>query len=124
MLRDGSEAERMASILTEAAADITAALSGAVAYPLTITRVTTSGGFDPTVTTTDYACQGWRDEWTQDELANTLIRATDIKFVVLAATLPIVPSTSDRVVVDGTTHVIVAAMLDPAGATFTVQARA
>lgn len=48
--------------------------------------------------TDDYSCRGWRDQWTQDELANSLIAANDAKVVVLTNSLDIVPTTADRVI--------------------------
>ena len=116
----------MSILLGSLADDISAALTAAgVPYELTVSRTVTTGDpWDPTITTTNYACQGWRDEWTLDELASTLISVTDLKFVILGTSLAIAPTTADRVIVDGVSHAIVSVHRDPAGATFTLQARA
>jgi len=77
-----------------------------------------------TTTTTDYDCQGWRDEYEQSEINGTLIAQGDVRVFILASTLAITPVTTDHVTVGGKVYSIISVATDPAGALWTLQCRA
>lgn len=98
-------------------------------YSATLSRSETTGGnaWDPgsgTTTTVDYACKAIEDSYSLFEQQNTLIQAGDVKVIVLATTLAVTPVTSDKITTRGVTRAIVNVQRDPAGATWTLQARA
>ncbi|MBJ3777874.1 hypothetical protein [Acuticoccus mangrovi] len=119
----------MSLLVGPLATEIAAALEAeGVPYAVTVTRM--EGGepanpWDPPTdpVPTEYPCRGWRDEWDQDVVDGTLIQQNDVKIVVLATTLSIVPTSSETVTVDGLTYNIINITTDPANATFTLQAR-
>lgn len=97
-------------------------------YAATLTRTTVTGGdpWDPgsgVETTVTFPCQAFEDTYSIFERQNTLIQAGDVKVVVLATTLATVPTTADKITTRGVTRSIVSVERDPAGATFTLQAR-
>ena len=103
------------------ALDVAAALEAA-ALPYDLTLQKRIAGTP--VTWAPHACRGWRDQFTQDTVDGTLIRATDARVMIIAGSLAIEPTTSDRVTVNGVTYtVIVGVKRDPAGATWELQAR-
>lgn len=76
------------------------------------------------VTWAPHLCRGWRDQFAQDTVDGTLIRATDVRVMIIAGSLDVEPTTSDRVTVNGVTYaVIVSVKRDPAGALWELQAR-
>lgn len=90
-----------------------------------VTRMVESGPpFDPVLTPVPHACQGWRDTYSAQDLANSSILMTDIKVFVVASSLDIVPSTADTITLNGTVYSIVNVSADAAGAAYVVQARA
>lgn len=104
------------------------AMSG-LFYDATLSRTTTTGGspFDPgggTTTTVDYTCKAIEDTYSLFEQQNTLIQAGDVKVIVLATTLSVTPTTADKITTRGTERAIIRVDRDPAGATWTLQARA
>ncbi|RAI01016.1 hypothetical protein DLJ53_17485 [Acuticoccus sediminis] len=116
----------MSILLGPLASELTAALEAeGVPYDIVVTRTVTTGGdpWNPTTEDVDYPCRGWRDAWMQGEVDGTLVLQSDSKIVVLALSIGIVPTTADTITLDGLTYAIIDVSADPAGATFTVQAR-
>lgn len=111
---------------SELATILTDALSAFdIPYALTITRNEVSGPpFDPVITPIAHSCQGWRDQYSAQDLINTAILATDVKAFVVASSLDIVPSTADTLTLNGTVYSIMNVSADPATACFIIQARA
>lgn len=121
----------MAGLLDALRENVSAALVDAgVAGPLAIVRET-PGEPDPDEpwnpgdpVTVEHPCRGWRDQFEQELIDGTLIRTTDWRIVILASSIGITPTTSDKVLVEGQSLNIVSVRRDPAGAIFDVQARA
>jgi hypothetical protein len=113
-----------------AAEEIAAALESAgVPYPLTVTReVPASGGvtFDPLLPTIQtYQARGWIDAWRDDDFTDGfLVQRSDLKIVVVAGSIDILPAAGDRITVQDQNLTVISVAGDPAGATYTVQARA
>lgn len=122
----------MDSILDGSLADdIAAALDSAgVPYAITITRDVPQDSPDPAdplpPVSTDFPCTGWVDAYKAEDLANSLILASDTKIIVVATTLtmPSPPVPGDRVTAKGATYSVIDVSSDPALATYTLQARA
>lgn len=106
---------------------------GSDMLPATLTRVTggtrnpasLTGGPVVDETATDYACRGFVESYTAREIDGTLVRDSDRKVILLGGSLPddIDPRPGDRVNIEGETWKVVRVERDPAGATFTCQAR-
>lgn len=97
-------------------------------YDAVLSRTTITGGdpYDPgsgVETTETFACQAFEDTYSIFERQNTLIQAGDVKVVVLAITLATTPTTADKITTRGVARSIVSVGRDPAGATWTLQAR-
>lgn len=109
---------------------VTAALTDAgVPYSVTVTR-TVPGEPDPETpwipgepVITPYACQGWVDAYTAEDIDGTVILSTDVKVIVLLQTLAITPKVGDDVTVRGSTYGVISVQTDPALATATLQVR-
>lgn len=122
----------MASILDGDIADVVAdALTSAgVPLDLTLRRTTTvdpGTPWDPSddvVTTTDYPCSGWPDQFAADWIAGGLVQATDARVMIIPSTLAVEPQPGDRVIVRDSTLTVVAVRSDPALALWDLQARA
>jgi hypothetical protein len=69
-----------------------------------------------------HRCRGWTETFNRN-LERTVVKAGDLRVMILAETLNVQPETSGRIVVDGRTLAIVDVRRDPAGATFDVQVR-
>jgi hypothetical protein len=120
----------MDSILDGSLADdIAAALDGAgIPFAVTITRDVPQDSPDPAdplpPISTDFACNGFIDDWDASYLASSLVERGDVKVVIIATSIAIVPDTGDRVTVRGKTYSVLNVSADPALATYTLQARA
>lgn len=85
-----------------------------------------------TTTITTYPCKAIHEEWGTRYLAGGLVRASDRKVLVLAATLATEPKPGDRITLRGETLTVVpgdtsgqpAVSTDPAKATWTLRATA
>ena len=102
----------------------------------TLTRTTVTAGanpWDPPAgsTTTDYSCKALREEFGASWLAGGLVDATDVKILVLAATLPVTPEAGDRITIGSASWTVVpagsgkpAVSTDPAGAIWELRCKA
>lgn len=104
---------------------------GASLLPATLHKVS-NGARDPldptagpTETETDYACRGFIDSQDQENIDGTLVRAGDRVVTLLGASIEggQVPSTEDRVTIEGTKYTIVTVDRDPASATYILTVR-
>jgi hypothetical protein len=126
----------MAAALTDAL------MSANVPYALTITR-SVPGTPDPTTpwipgtpTLENYDARGWEENYSGDEIDGTVILSTDMRIVVLAATIAkaagapdsapatIVPAVNDIVTSSGKGYLVIRVTTDPTGATTRLQVRA
>ena len=75
--------------------------------------------------TTDYPCRGFIEDYSDYDLANTIIQTSDRKITILGGTLPvnIVPMNGDKITIENTLYTIIRVKRDPAGATYTLQSR-
>jgi hypothetical protein len=81
---------------------------------------------NPTVTETEYPCKAIITKFKYHEIDGEKIKAEDHKIVFLAASATVEPSIDDRVQLVGETRrylIVSPVRKDPAGATFTAQAR-
>jgi len=113
----------------ELADDIAAALDSAgIPFAVTITRDVPQESPDPAdplpPISTDFACNGFIDDWDASYLASSLVERGDVKIVIIANSIAIVPVAGDRVMVRGKTYSVLNVSADPALATYTLQARA
>lgn len=77
-------------------------------------------------TSTSYACRGFVDTYSHFQIASGLVKAQDKKVVLIGKSISsgtVSPTPGDQVTIEGATYEVVAVERDPAGATFTVQAR-
>lgn len=120
----------MDSILDGSLADdIAAALDSAgIPFAVTITRDVPQDSPDPAdplpPVTTSYDGNGFVDDWDASYLASSLVERGDVKIIIIATSIAIVPDTGDRVTVRGKTYSVLNVSADPALATYTLQARA
>lgn len=91
-----------------------------------IRRLSTTGDdWNPTITTTDYACTLAVVDYTSREIDGTQIRAGDKKAIISTQGLAISPTTDDRLVIGSEVHEIVRIMpLSPGGTVVIWQAQA
>lgn len=114
ILLDGTLADRLVSRLVAAG----------LPYALTVQHLESDNDqFNPTTTWVDHACTGFLDTFAARDIDGTLILATDVKAFVVCSSLDITPTTTDRLVANGTTYTIINVQRDPAGAAWVVQAR-
>lgn len=106
------------------------ALGNAVFDQTLIKRSSTQSTVNRTkqeIVTSPYPCKGFIDEFTDDYINLTNIKKSDRKIVILGASLAagIIPEPGDGIIAEGITFTIVpdGIVRDPAGATFTCQAR-
>ncbi|WP_439925532.1 hypothetical protein [Nitrobacter sp. JJSN] len=107
------------------AARLTFSLQAAdIPYDVAVVRSESDGDpFNPTLTDVTHNCTGWLDTFSAHDIDGTLILQTDRKAFVLASSIGIDPTTTDRLVANGTTYTIVNVQLDPAGAAWVMQVR-
>ena len=114
ILLDGSLAARLTDALV--ATDLP--------YSLVVQHQESDGDpFNPTLVWVDHDCTGWLDTFDANDIDGTLIKATDVKAFVILSSLDMTPSTTDRLVANGTTYTIANVQRDPADACWIVQAR-
>lgn len=119
----------MESILDgDLAGEIADALDSAgIPFAVTVIRDVPVEGGDPAdpqpPVETPFACSGWIDDWDADYLASGLVERTDVKIIVIANSIAIVPAAGDRVTARGKTYSVLNVSADPALATYTLQAR-
>lgn len=120
----------MASPLQGSIAETINAAFSSIFYDCTVDRTTITGGdaYDPSSgvsSTVSYPCKGMVDTFTKFERQNTLIKARDVKIIILTNSLSITPEVSDKVTIRGTTYSIAKDGIaqDPAQATWTIQGR-
>lgn len=78
---------------------------------------------DDVAVDTDYPCSGLTDSYSALELANSSIQSTDVKVLIVAATLSITPVPGDHVTISGTTYRVMTVATDPARALWECQCR-
>ena len=81
---------------------------------------------NPTVTETEYACKAIITKFKYHEIDGEKIKAEDHKILFLADSMTVEPAIDDRVYRVGETNrylIVSPVRKDPAGATFTAQAR-
>lgn len=71
---------------------------------------------------TNHPCRGWIADYDDLSKLAAMRPITDRKVVILADTLAVAPTISDRVTVDGQTYRIRSVSTDPAGAAWVLQA--
>lgn len=104
---------------------------GASLLPATLRKVTqgTRDASDPTAgrqpTTTDYSCRGFIDSQDRENFNGTLVDDGTRTVVILGASIASgqVPSTADRIIIEGTEYTIEALDRDPASAAYTLIVR-
>lgn len=82
-----------------------------------------TSGVNPT--TQEYSARGFVEDYKDFFIDGAIIQRGDRKITLLADTVAsgAVPETGDKLVIEGTTQIIVNVARDPAGATYTCQAR-
>lgn len=100
-------------------------------FPVTLHSVTTgtrtpgglTGGTNPSQT--DHTCRGFVSDYKDHQVDGTIIRQGDRKVVILGDSIsPVaVPKPNDKVTVESHVYVVIRVNRDPAGATYTLQAR-
>lgn len=73
-----------------------------------------------------YPCRGFIDSYKTYQITGTSVQAGDKKILIIGDTLPtgVVPEMNDRIIAEGTEHVIASLPeRDPAAATYVCQAR-
>lgn len=119
----------MSILLGDLAQTVADALTSAgIPFAVTITRDVAQDSPDPAdplpPVTTSYDGNGFIDDWDASYLASGLVERADVKIVIIATSIAIVPDTGDRVTVRGKTYSVLNVSADPALATYTLQARA
>lgn len=104
---------------------------GSLVFDQTLVKITSQR--DPTDSTstiqveTPHQCKGFVDNYRNENLRGTQVRITDLKIVILGASLAagIVPEPGDIIIAENRRFTIVAdgVMRDPAGATYECQSR-
>ena len=99
----------------------------------TLTRITPgtraggslTGGQTVSPTTVAYDCRGMCEDYTTREIDGTNVRQGDRKIMLLGGSLPddIDPQPGDAIVIEGASWKVIRVERDPAGATFSCQAR-
>jgi hypothetical protein len=79
--------------------------------------------WEPVITDVPHACSGWRDSFSAADRANGDVLVTDVKVFIVASSLDITPTTSDKVTIGGATFSIITIQLDPASAAYVCQCR-
>jgi hypothetical protein len=119
----------MSSILEGELADTIgdALLDAAIPLDVVIMRSTPGVIIDPAdpppPTITDHACKGFVDTYTDALRAASLVQADDVKVVIVAKTIDIVPKPLDIVMVRTKTYTVITVSTDPALALYELQAR-
>lgn len=76
---------------------------------------------------TSYSCKGFVDNYSSENIRSTSVQITDVKIVILVATLPsgIVPEPGDKIEAEGTTYTIPedGVIRDAAAATYECRGR-
>ncbi|MFZ5693900.1 MAG: head-tail joining protein [Pseudomonadota bacterium] len=106
---EGELASVIADALTEAD----------IPVDVVLTRTTAGSGdpWNPSGGTTEtFECRGFADAYRANERAGTLIAETDIKVVVIAATLLTEPTTGDVLTIGGKSYNVQSVLTDPAKA--------
>lgn len=117
----GELAEQIADALTEADIPVDVVVTRTV---LTDVNNTPWNPSDDVAVATDYPCQGLTDSYSALDIDGTLIRQSDIKVLILATTLAIVPSVTDTVTIGGKSYSVISVATDPATALWVCQCRA
>lgn len=95
---------------------------------VTTCTYTTRGAYDPatgsTSAGTGYSCSAVITTYNAVETDGTLIKATDRKAIVRAASLTVTPTTEGTLTVGTNTYAVVNVSSDPATATYELQLRA
>jgi hypothetical protein len=84
-----------------------------------------TGGQTVSPTTTVYDCRGMCEDYTTREIDGTNVRQGDRKIMLLGGSLPddVDPQPGDVIAIEGASWKVVRVERDPAGATFSCQAR-
>jgi len=114
----------------EFALEVAAALESAlVPHALTVSRsvIPDSPPYDPfdppPPVLVEYPCKGFVDQFDASYRAGSLIESGDVKVVIVATSLEIEPQPGDTITAKGKTYSAISVSADPAGATWSVQAR-
>ncbi|MFZ5693306.1 MAG: hypothetical protein ACOY5F_18900 [Pseudomonadota bacterium] len=110
--------------------DIAAALESAlVPHDLTVSRsvIPDSPPYDPfdppAPVLVEYPARGFLDEYDASYRAGSLIEAGDVKVVIVATSIEVEPAPGDLIEVKGKSYSVISVSSDPAGATWSCQAR-
>lgn len=90
----------------------------------TLRKITATGraaNGDPVTTTTDYACQGFREAYSAFFRAQAGIPDDDTKITLIAGLCGAAPAVEDKVNISGGWWQIRKVAIDPAGATYELQ---
>jgi hypothetical protein len=119
----------MASPLEGLAKTINGAL-GNIFLDATLTRnvVPSTPSYDPAdppaPVPTNYACKAIRDSYSiRDMQGGSLILQGDVKILILAESLAVVPQKRDIITIQGSSFVVIDFGTDPATAVWTIQGR-
>ncbi len=104
---------------------------GGLVFDQTLTKTTSIKDPDNSTrqikSTVPYPCKGFLDDYSKENNRNGATRVTDVKAVILGASLPagVVPAPGDTITAEGRILTIVeeGVVRDPAGATYECQAR-
>lgn len=98
-------------------------------YACTVTR-TVPGEPDPSTpwipgapVATGYACKGIVDSYSDFAIANSLVDAQDRKVLILATSLSITPTDTDKVTIRGNEYQILEVKTDPARAVWELRCK-
>jgi hypothetical protein len=90
----------------------------------TLRKVTATGratNGDPVTTTSDYACQGFREAYSAFFRAQALIPDDDVQIVLIAGLTGAAPIAGDKINLVGAWWQVRKVDIDPAGATYSCQ---
>lgn len=119
----------MAKLLEGGIADIVNKAAGSFFLNATLTRSNVAVGgsaFEPAVSTseTTYTCKAIEDKWSAGVYGSGLVNSTDIRILVLAASLATTPVVGDRITIRGVTLTILPSESDKLASIQTDPARA
>jgi hypothetical protein len=112
----GELAQEIADALAEADIPLTAIVTRMELDPA-------SPPWAPTYTAVPYNCTGLVDAYSAIDRVNAAILITDVRLLIVAATLAVVPAVGNFVTINSTIYTVVSVRTDPATALWELQAR-
>lgn len=108
------------ALLDGGLASIFGAAFGGVYLPAVLTKYTRADANDGTITetSTEYACRAQVDAATEAMRRQAGYTGTDVRILILSASLAVTVTSDDRITVAGSTYRIANVARDPAGAYF------